>query len=213
MRQEGAIMDDAGHEAAHRWQAAQKWAGLFGLSLLALTLSLWLMWRAAEEHNAALRKAFEAAQEIEVAQRQALETTQRQAEAWQEVAQREAAAQRSARIAAEGRRSTARAPEVTAAREALEAARREAELQEAAARREMAVWRETALKRVEARSPDPHKGQSDVVTGILAAITAFATLATGMATVLNLIIGWRAGRRQAQEFQFKIRQLNIRCRS
>ncbi len=108
-------MDNAGQEAAYRWHAVRKWAGLLGLSLLTLTLSFWLTWRAAEEYNAALRTALYMAHEIEVTQRQALEATQWQAEAWEEVAQREAIAQRTAGFAAEIRRSAARALELTVA--------------------------------------------------------------------------------------------------
>ena len=198
-----------------------------------------------------LQKTLSTAQEIEVTQRQALEAMQRQAEAWQEVAQREAAAQSVSGVAAEVRRSAARALEwttvrrgrrpepgrklrarvgaelsrassqaahaatqlETAAQEELKAARRKAELREAAARREMEVWRETAVKYAEARSTDPGKNRGDMLSDVLTVIAVFGALASGTAIVSNTLIGWRAERRQAQEFQFKRRQLNIRCRS
>jgi len=41
-------------------------------------------------------------------------------------------------------------------------------------------------------------------------ITALGTFAAGFATISNLALAWRAERRQAQEFDSKLRQLALR---
>ena len=57
------------------------------------------------------------------------------------------------------------------------------------------------------RPPEPCESQGGRVASIATIVTALGTFTTGMATVSNLLLGWRAEKRQAQEFQLKIKQL------
>jgi hypothetical protein len=128
-------------------------------------------------------------------------------------AARQDAAQRAGeaawRIIAVSERTAAQAETARRAEEREALVRRVEEVTRRAEEQATLIRQVAAAARREAERHDKRSGEGagTGLAGLAVIATALGTLVTGIGTMSSLLLAWRAERRQGQEFQLKIRQL------